>query len=221
MLRSLDVSDDEVVDWRDSAVDKGKLGSFGTNTHSSEDGKTTVVKEVKSGVSPVDLQDFSHLQKFRMNPLVKISLSLQSAQLVSRSAGNQELQSAQLCTGAPCDEEAVQAMPVKKLTTQQERQHRPAGIVEIKPRRKRQVKIEQEIPVVPPGYPDVFTMSVDAGVSPEGISRNGSIMVKNSPESRIMITTASTAGARAHFQDKTLSSRAHRTIQDHPRLMLD
>ena len=98
-----------------------------------------------------------------MYPLVKISFpelvrqssgteKLQSAQLVSRSAGNQELQSAQLCTGAPCDEEAAQAMPVKKLSTQQERQHRPAGIVETKPRRKRQVKIEQEIPVVPPGY---------------------------------------------------------------------
>ena len=43
-------------------------------------------------------------------------------------------------------------MPVKELTIQRERQHRPAGIVETKPRRKRQVKIEQEIPVVSPGY---------------------------------------------------------------------
>ena len=59
---------------------------------------------------------------------------------------------------------------------------------------------------------DVFTMSVDAGVNPEGISRTGSIMVKNSRESRIMITTASTAGARAHFQDKILSSSVHGTL---------
>ena len=55
---SLDVSEDEVVDWREAVVDKRKEESFGTGTHSAEDGKTTVVKEVKSVVFPVDLLDF-------------------------------------------------------------------------------------------------------------------------------------------------------------------
>ena len=77
---SLEVSEDDVVDWRDSAVDKVKEGSFGTDTHSAEDGKATVVRESKSGVFSEDLTDFSHLaKKFRMNPLVKISLSRSSS----------------------------------------------------------------------------------------------------------------------------------------------
>ena len=52
-----------MVDWRESAVDKLKKRSFGTCTHSAEDGKTKFVKEVKSHVFPAGLLDFSHLAK--------------------------------------------------------------------------------------------------------------------------------------------------------------
>ena len=74
---SLDVSEDEVVGWREAVVDK-KEESFGTDTHSAEYGKTTVVKEAKSGVFLWICRIFCFWrkgQKFRMKPLVKISLS--------------------------------------------------------------------------------------------------------------------------------------------------
>ena len=161
---SLDVSEDEVVDWRESVVDKRKEESCGTDTHSAEDGKTTVVKEVKSVVFPVDLQDFSHLakrakvqnepasQNFLLAQLVPESSGtgkLQLAQLVPDPSGTQELQSAQLVPDSP-GTAATQAR--QSTTVKPERQHRPPGIVETKPRRKRQVQKEQELPVVPPGY---------------------------------------------------------------------
>ena len=155
---SLDVSEEEMVEWRELEGNIVQVESFGTVTPRAEEHKTTETEVVESGVFPSDLLDFSHLAKkakVQNEPAsqkILVTGKLQSARLVPESAGNQKLQSAQLGTRAPCTEEATQAMPVKELTIQRERQHRPAGIVETKPRRKRQVKIEQEIPVVPPGY---------------------------------------------------------------------
>ena len=216
---SLDVSDGEVVDWRDSAVDKGKLESIGTITHSAEDGKTTVVNEVKSGVFPVDLpkvQNVPASQNILVAQLVPESSGtekLQSAQLVSRSAGNQEPQSAQVRTGAPCDEEAAQAMLVKKLSTQQERQHRPAGIVETKPRRKR---------LVPPGYLVAFAHKLRClhyvgrcWRKPGRDIKNWQYYGQEQPGEQDY------AHFCKHCWSKGTFPRAHQTIQDHPRLTLD
>ena len=167
---SLEVSEDEMVDWRESAVDKVKEESFGTDTHSAEDGKTTVVKETKSGVFPVDLPDFSHLAKRAKVELLIPELpgteKLQSAQLVPEFPGTQKLQLAQLVPAPPGTQElqsaqlvpdspgtsAAQAQLSKATKVKPERQHRLAGMVETKPRRKGQVQKEQELPVVPPGY---------------------------------------------------------------------
>ena len=59
---SLEVSEEEVVDWRDSEMGVAKEESFGTDTPSAQDGKTTST-EATSGFFPSDLADFSHLTK--------------------------------------------------------------------------------------------------------------------------------------------------------------
>ena len=167
---SLDVSEDEVLDWRKAVVEEVQEESFGTGTHSAEDSKTTVGKEAKSGEFPSNLQDFSHfakrakveqfipelpgtqkLQLAQLVPEVPGTQKLQLAQLVPDPPGTQELQSAQLVPDLPGTTDA-QPLQSKAASAKPERQHRPAGIVETKPRRKRQVQKEQELPVVPPGY---------------------------------------------------------------------
>ena len=49
---SLEVSEEEVVDWRDSEMEVAKEESFGTDTPSAQDGKTTGSTEAKSGGFP-------------------------------------------------------------------------------------------------------------------------------------------------------------------------
>ena len=148
---SLDVSEEEWWNGESRRGTRCRWSRLGQVTPRAEEHKTTETEVVESGVFPTDLSDFSHLakkakvqnepasQKILVAQLVPESSGtgkLQSAQLVPESAGNQKFQSAQLGTGAPCTEEATQALPVKELTIQRERQHRLAGIVETKTQAK-------------------------------------------------------------------------------------
>ena len=146
---------------------------------------------------------------------------LQSEQLVTELPGTQKLQSLQLVPEKPGTATESQSQPAMQATGKRERQHRPAGIVENQTPGERQVKKEQELPVVPPGYLVAFAHKLRylhyvgrCWRKPGRDIKNWQYYGQEQPGEEIMIITANSVGTKVHFQDKTLSRGVQQKTRD-------